>query len=76
MKILFRLPRGGNGLPATMHKNKIALSIREWAKQHNVDDELIKFDTRGYDFTVWLPHPEDVAVLKLTYTDYPFKILF
>ena len=43
MKILFRLPTGGNGLPASMHKNKVALSVKTWAKDHNVDESLIRF---------------------------------
>jgi len=67
----FRLPTGGNGLHAMLHKNKIARSINEWAKTKDIN---VVYDTEGYTFNVRFETQEDLIMFKLSYT--PLKDSF
>jgi hypothetical protein len=67
----FRLPTGGNGLPAMLHKNKIAKSINEWAKPKHIN---IEYETEGYTLNVRFGNQEDLMMFKLSYT--PLKDSF
>jgi len=61
----FRLPTGGAGLPASMHKNKIAKSVREWA---DTKDITVEFETEGYTLNVRFSSEEDLMMFKLSYS--------
>ena len=62
--IKFKLPTGGAGLPAMMHKSKIARSVREWAKPRDIN---VSFETEGYTFNVYFDSIEDIAQFLLSY---------
>ena len=62
--VKFKLPTGGAGLPAMMHKNKIARSVKQWAKPRNVN---VSFETEGYTFNVYFDTIEDIAQFLLSY---------
>jgi hypothetical protein len=73
MKIEFWLPSGGNGMPATMHSNKIHTSVKEWCNQQHIDFEYVFTERKGYKYFVKFPNTEDYLIFKLTYTEHPFK---
>lgn len=60
----FRLPTGGAGLPAMMHKNKIARSVKEWADPRNIN---VSFETKGYTFNVYFDTMDDIAQFMISY---------
>ncbi len=60
----FRLPTGGAGLPAMMHRNKIAKSVREWAEPKDIK---VEFETEGYTLNVRFESKEDLMMFKLSY---------
>jgi hypothetical protein len=60
----FRLPTGGAGLPASMHKNKIAKSVREWAEPKDIE---VEFETEGYTLNVRFESKDDLMMFKLSY---------
>ena len=62
--IKFRLPTGGGGLPANMHKNKIANSVRSWAQPRNIP---VSFETEGYTFNVYFETEAEIAQFMLSY---------
>jgi hypothetical protein len=62
--IKFRLPTGGAGLPAQMHKNKIAKSVRAWAEPRDIP---IEFESEGYTLNVYFDTEQDIAQFMLSY---------
>ncbi len=62
----FRLPTGGAGLPAQMHKNKIAKCVRGYAEPVGID---VKFETEGYTLNVYFESNTDLAQFLLLYSN-------
>ena len=62
--IKFNLPTGGAGMPAMMHRGKIARSIKEWADPRNVN---FSYETEGYTFNVYFDSTADIAQFLMSY---------
>lgn len=68
IKVYFRLPRGGSGIPANLAANEISVAVLLWCTQHGVEYNSLNLrrDTGKMrlisEFT-----PEDLAVFKITW---------
>lgn len=62
----FRLPTGGAGLPATMHKNKIAKCVKSYTEPNSIN---VEFETEGYTLNVYFESNTDLAQFLLLYSN-------
>ena len=62
----FKLPTGGAGLPATMHKNKIAKCVNEYVKPVDIN---VRFETEGYTLNVYFDSNTDLAQFLMLYSN-------
>ena len=65
MHLIFNLPTGGNGLPANMYKNKLALQLRHWCLKNKTD--YIIGDTKAYKMDVQFTNESDYPKFLLTF---------
>lgn len=68
VKVYFRLPRGGSGIPANLAANEISVAVLLWCTQHGVEYNSLNLrrDT-GKMRLVSEFAPEDLAVFKITW---------
>jgi hypothetical protein len=68
IKVYFRLPRGGSGIPANLAANEISVAVLLWCTQHGVEYNSLNLqrDTGKMRLKSEFA-PEDLAVFKLTW---------
>ena len=68
IKVYFRLPRGGSGIPANLAANEISVAVLLWCTQHGVEYNSLNLrrDT-GKMRLVSEFAQEDLAVFKITW---------
>ena len=68
IKVYFRLPRGGSGIPANMAANEISVAVLMWCAQHQIEyNQLGLKRDPGKMRLVAEFTPTDLAVFKLTW---------
>ena len=65
MHLIFNLPTGGNGLPANMYKNKLALQLRHWCLQNRTDCQI--GESKDYKMPVEFTHSSDYTKFLITF---------
>jgi|MDTC01.2.fsa_nt_gb hypothetical protein len=66
MKLVFKLPSGGSGLPANMYKNKLALQLRHWCLTNKTDCTFGA--SKNYEMPVEFTNESDYTKFLLTFS--------